>query len=665
MKSLLVSGTILGAGLLLVSTVAQADDGNDMPDIVTVTASKVDRPAADLEGLSFIADAQAIDRNGVLAIDGLDSIVPGLSIHQRGARTYDNITLRGQSSVDFYGPKVQVYLDGIPEDQALFGRLLHAAVDRVEVLYGPQGTIYGRGAIGGVINVVTHRPGNGPRAALSARWDELSRSASGLLSGALAADTLFADITAGWEESDGEYRRLGTGEALGERTDRHAAARLRYAPAGTPIDITLATSFVDSDSTEEQFVPAGLLEARSSVPVDSHYNIEAVRISLAGSYDFGEATLTSLTSYQDRDMDRVVFGAASPEVQEMFSQEIRLASNASDNRALAYVIGAYYEHVDFTFSRPDFSLTTAQELTDLAVFGELVWPATDRLDLTVGARADRHEARATSRVPGIDLAGEDDFSAVTPRVGLGFDATENIRLYAVYSTGFKPGGFTRIATPGIVSFSYEPEMVDNFEIGMRASLLDGMLRVSASAYSMSNEDFQLFIGTQPNQYLQNVGEARSRGLDVVVEAQPTDRLLATLALAFNDAEFTAYDNPLTPGLDLSGNRLPHAPRFRGQFGASYVFDLPSGLGTLTPSLHVTRVSQVHFDETNTVGQAGFELYDVDLAWQATETLTLAAYATNLTDETYTVYGFDAGPGLGEVYQLGRSRAAGIRVSSRF
>lgn len=107
-----------------------------------------------------IVEAQELQDRGIASAGELDRAFVGTNIRSRSNRAYTNVTVRGQSSVDYYEPSVQLYVDGLPQDPSIFSQLLPAGLDSVELLYGPQGTLYGRGAIGGVINVVTRKPDN-------------------------------------------------------------------------------------------------------------------------------------------------------------------------------------------------------------------------------------------------------------------------------------------------------------------------------------------------------------------------------------------------------------------------------------------------------------------------------------------------------------------------
>lgn len=136
------------------------------------------------------------------------------------------------------------------------------------------------------------------------------------------------------------------------------------------------------------------------------------------------------------------------------------------------------------------------------------------------------------------------------------------------------------------------------------------------------------------------------------------------ALGYTDSIFSAYNNPLSPGVDLTGNRVPHVPEFTARLGVDYTFDLGEGQGTLTPRLGVSYQSEVWFDEGNTVGQSAYTLVDAGLAWKMENGIELDLYVNNLTDEKYAQYGFAAGPGT-NAYTLGRGREVGLTLRQSF
>jgi pesticin/yersiniabactin receptor len=634
-----------------------------MLEEVIVTAPKRTTSVFDYEGMLSVVSKEALAQQQVEAIDELGRTVAGLVFRPRGNRAYDNVTLRGQSSVDFYEPKVQVYIDGFIQDQATFGTLLPSSVKQVEVLYGPQGTLYGSGAVGGVIDVVTLTPQESPTASFNTRQSNLVEEYS------VSAST---DIHRGWsadvsgirQDIDGEYKDEITGSRLGDATNKTYRARVYYDSADSPWSVRLETSGANIKSTEEQYVPLAQLQQRIAYPVENHYTLDSYQYGLTIVYDLGDITLTSLTSYQDRNLKRTVFGSYSPEDQNTTTQELRLSSDPDASEEWSYTMGVYYESVDFDFARPAYEMYSHQDIETLALFGELTWQFTDALSVIAGARAEERKVKANGASGALYEQEDDDFSAVSPALTLGYQLNDATRIYSLYSSGYKPGGYTRLLTPENASFSYDSENVDNIEAGIKHIFLNNRAQIDLAAYWTRNDDYQLYVGVTPNQYLQNVGKAESRGLDLNIRWMITEAINASLGYAWNRTEFTDYDNPLTPGLDLQGNKLPYTPEQALNLSVTYRVDLPGQWGSITSGLHANYIDKMYFDETNTIGEDAFTLYNLTVDWQLAEHYSVQLYGTNLTDKTYTTYGFEY-TGVGELYQLGAGRETGVRFSAEF
>lgn len=657
MRHVLTSASVLA----LLAGAAAAQTATEPVSLGRIVLSSIKR-AGDAFRESITADvasAAEIEARGAASVADLERVFPSFAVDTRSSRVYANVTIRGQSSLDFYNPSMQLLVDGLPQDAGVLAQMLPTGLDTVELLYGPQGTLYGRGAIGGVLNVTTLRPGEGPRLAFSAGAD--TGGWNGQAQGQVElAPGLWADLAFSQRHDRPEFTVLGTGAAVGETTDRTARLRLRYAPQGGPLDITFSAQRNDVDSEEEQFVFGTMLRQRIVAPVPSHYTQRSDSYGLTAHYDLGWGRFSSLTSLQDRVLDRTIFGSYTPETQRTLSQEFRLAS--AEGGALDYVVGAYASRVDFT--RDAYGTFGSQRIDSQAVFGDVTWHVTDRFDLSGGLRHDREQAEATA-VGLVTDQGRGRWSATSWRLGFSYAATPDLTVYGLLSTGFKAGGFTRTVTPDNIAFTYDPQHTRNAELGLRWRSADGRLDGQVSAYYNRTSGYQMFVGIPPVQYLQNVGEVTSYGVDGRIRYR-SDRWGASAAAGWNRATFTDYHNPVTPGLNLTGNVLPYAPRLTASLSLDYTFDLPGGRGQLVPRIGVTHQSAIFFDETNTLGQGGYTLVDAGVAWRMPSGAVLDFYATNLTDVVYTNYGFDATAyGMGMLYQTGRGREIGIRLTHRF
>lgn len=655
---------LTGAG----GATAQEDDAlfDDviLLDTLVVTSTKRAVDPFQVNGAIEVATPDELFDRDFLTVDKLDRVFADVNIRNRSSRAYANVTIRGQSSNDFYNPTAQLYVDGLPQDQTILTQLLPQGLEQVELLYGPQGTLYGRGAVGGVFNIVTRKPDEVFRVSASGSVGNLDRSGAFLINVPLIADSLFMDAAVAGLRELGEYKDVATGEDFGNTSNWNGRARLRYAPAGSPLDIMLMASHDDLESDEEQYVSAANFDTRIAFPAPSSYTLATDSYGATVSYDFGFAGLTSLTGYQDRLLDRTIFGSYMPESQTTLSQELRLATDPQDGRAIDYVVGLYAQRLDFERTVAAFSQTSKQVIDSYAAFGELTWHVTDRFDVTPGLRFDYETADATA-IGMTALTDSGNWNALSPKLAFGYDLTQDWRAYALYSTGFKAGGFTRIVTPANIGFTYDPQHTHNFEIGTKLRALDEAVEFTAAAYYNITDDYQLFVGLQPFQYLQNVGEVEARGVDLTLKARPTDRLSITGALGLNRTTFEKYANPAMPGLDFTGNTVPYAPPVTGNLSAKYTFDLPDTLGRLAVHGGVSYIGEIYFDDSNTIGQGAYALFDAGLVWEASETFSVDLYVDNIADETYATYGFDGGSFLGVLYQLGQGRSFGGRLNVVF
>jgi pesticin/yersiniabactin receptor len=632
-------------------------------EAITVTATKRVQEAFEVAATVEQAGGEELRERGVVSLGQLDKVFADTSIKPRSSRAYTNVTIRGQSSVDFYNPSVQVYVDGLPQDPTTLAQLLPAGIENVELLYGPQGTLYGRGAIGGVVNVVTRKPDNIFRVDASGSLSTLGGDASLLVNVPIVDGVLYGDAAITYRREADDYTVMGTDDKIGGTDDINGRLRLRYAPDDSPLDITVTAQRGRVTSSEEQFVMEADVAERIALPVPSEYTLDSTNIGITASYDLGNATITSISGYQETDLDRTIFGTYTPERQKTFSQELRLASNPDQGNAIDYVVGVYGQALDFERDIPAYSLLSQQDIYSYALFGEVTWHATDRLDITPGLRFDYEYAKAHAEGT-VMLDDDASFTALSPKIGASYALTDEWRLYGLFSTGFKAGGFTRNVTVENIAFTYDPQHTYNFEGGVKYRSLDGRLEASLAGYYNITKDYQMFVGVQPVQYLQNVGEVTAAGLNLSVRAEVLDAVGITGGLGINRTTFTDYHNPVTPTVNRTGNVVPYAPEVTGNIALDYTFDLGDRWGQLIPRVGLTYTSAVYFDETNTIGQKAYALVDLGISWKVNDNAVADIFVNNVFDETYATYGF-TDTTYGNLYQLGSGRTFGGRVSFTF
>jgi len=646
---------------------------------ITVTASKREQEVAKLDAAVTVVSGADLARRGVRSVEDLQKVFPGVSIGNRGNRVYSNVTVRGISSPDYFNPTVQVYVDGVPQVPSTFSQML-ADVERVELLRGPQGTLYGANAYGGVINIITKKKkANRVYVETNLSLDEPSVEIGG--TAVLAPDALFLDYAGRFRHFSGDIDDASTGkDDINTSNNGYGKATLRYAPVGGPFDAAISFSKEKLLSHEELY--SFQADVRDRVYRSGLYgDIPDLRrdvTTLSGqmNYRFGDFTLSSITGYQKSDVERdFSAGAGSryhwPHDDEMISQELRLSYEGD---TFSGVTGLWFSHDDFmgwkSAIAPYYGAATNNVVSDsVAAFGELTWHATDALDLTGSLRAtydrstiDAFRADAYSTGMGFDFDRKADFTSLQPKFAVGYQLLPEMRLFGIVSRGYKPGGFNRSISSSVDAASYDPESNWNFEAGVKSTLLDGALDLSASLYHIRSTDKQIYVGAIGQQFIRNAGEAASTGVELEAKWYATDRLTLTGNAAFGRSEFTDFTDPYT-GVSYDGNRVPYAPDATAHLNVAYVLTDDLLGGSLTANGAANLTSKTWFDEANAAGQSAYATFDASLDFVRDDGFSARLYVNNIADTSYKTSGYVNGGS--ELGTLGQGRSIGLTLRKEF
>ncbi len=638
-------------------------------DQILVTANKREQSLASIDSSVQIVTAQELKAAGVTKIAELEKVFPGLLIRSRGNRAYPGISVRGMSSPNFYSPTVQLYLDGVPQDMAFITQQL-VNVERVELLRGPQGTLYGGNAYAGVINVVTQQPEQSAKVRIQATLANQKRLADLSVASARTDSGLYADVNLRWEEQPGRIEDTSSGrDNIDDSKNKAAQIRLGYAPESSPLSVQFSLGRDELESHEEVYVRESLLDEReydsSTQGPEGYLDRQVNSYALTASYDFDQATLTSISAWQEREMDRFLGGLNYPEQQESFSQELRLNFDTDSTENL---IGLWLENQEFTRRDPGYPgyfgpSVNRVEKDNLALFGESRIQLSPQLDLTAGLRWEKSESSIDfqrSDTGAFSFSNDDGFTNVTPKLSLGWQHSAQHRFYISTSKGYKPGGFNHAVSNAGDEVSFDPEESINVELGWRANLLDNRLQLNSVVYWVDTQDKQLYVGPLGMQVLRNVGDANSYGLELDARWQASDALMVKTALMLGRAELKDAVDPVT-GVSYDGKRLPYSPDTQLQLMADYRIDQNWLPGDLSLNAGARYFSEIFFEESNTLSQKAYTLVDASLQLALHNGLEVRLFGDNLTDEIWRSSSFMFGPGdvrstLGEGRVLGVSAA---------
>jgi len=655
---------------------------------VTVTASKRDQSLAAINGAATVVEQPALDDAQASNTLDLQRVLPGVQMVGAGSNLFPVISVRGVSSAqDFYNPALTVYVDGVPQLPTFSSQTL-LSVDRVELLKGPQGTLYGKSAEGGVLNVVTIPPDNTPRvharAGVSSRWGNVEQLE---VAGPLVKDTLYGSVSLAHVDNPGDLGNQVTGAKHdGGARSYVGNAKLRLAPTGAPWEVNLSAGRECTKASQGNYVPFDDIGSRTEAVdprlaaqyAEPYMNRCGSSYELSGRYDFGQWRVTATSAWQTVGIGKhfpfLQYFSQQPEHWRQNVQELRLATHAPGRRWDA-VFGLYRQ--DMNQSRTSLydmvvpsvvNLTSTQssnESKSLAAYGDVTWHVTDAFDLSAGLRASRDQVwtafgGAAMTGPGAyaTFAGSNATAGnrVLGKVSAGYQLNPAWRVYANVSQGYKPGGFNLAPSSMADAQPFGAERAISYEVGAR---YDGRsLRGSVALYRIDIHNAQLYSGNALGyQTLSNVGDTRSTGAEFGVEWGVTRGWTAGLDGFVNHATFRSYaDSYGCAG--CSGNDVPFAPLYG--FTANVSGEVPTTLGTMRPRLAVRWLGAQYFDTANRLRQGGNALVDASLGWRPRRGVEVTVSAQNLTNRAYRTYAFSV-PG-GNLAQVGLGRTVGMTVS---
>ena len=697
-----------GSLVTLERAVAEPESGPLRMGDITVTARRTEELVQDVPGSVFVLPSEELEKSNITDLEDFALRTPNLNISDTGSRITNGISIRGISNITGQrasSPTVGVYVDEVmlnptgattAIDPNLFD------LERAEVAYGPQGTAFGRGTIGGAINYVTKKPTESFEAELEGEVgshpDGLMR---GLVNGSLTGDrTLMARLVAFGRYDDGFVETPNLSADSVDSQDYGARLSLRSQPTDRlTLDLTgsfdrtdfAAPNYATIDSVEDN----GDLEYLVNRDGDSH--VDRGLVFFRGTYDFDVGTLVSNTSYididskvdQDFDFTEVdfSFGITKSE-QRSFSQEFRFEAEPfpvpvlGESSFLLGVNGTWAEEeaesvlttgedsplLGFPPGFSDFIGPSSEDVFDAGVFGEFRFRPIEDLELAVGGRFSYIEVDVAQE--GFESVSK-TFTAFTPKASILYDWTDDFSTYALVSTGFKSGGFNQLGDGPLDGREFDNETAINYEGGFKSSWLDDRLFVNASGFALFYDDIQvasLVSDPLPGRIVQNAGSARSLGSELEVMALPLDGLQLNLAYGFTDAQFTDFED--APGGDATGEPLPNAPRHTLSAVGEYAHPVFDSFADAYIRVEYSYTSS--FTSTPDVDAREFESYDVfnfRLGLRA-DRFDIEAFVENAFNEKYAT-GATGGAffanffGVAEPVEVGTGRRFGVRARVRF
>lgn len=691
-----------------------AVDTADGDDIV-VTAQRRSERGTSVPISIVNVSAERLAESGIRSTYDLQNAVPNFRVDSNGGWVQPTVRGVGNAIAGAgVNPAVATYIDGYYQASSYSTNQELVGLDSVQVLKGPQGTLFGRNATGGAIVLTTRKPSFDTVVEGKvgyARYDEMRGE---LYASTGLSDTLAASVSAFFRQSDGYYTNIANGDdEVGRLKKWSVHTKLLFKPSDD-FSATLGYQHYDdldngnvayspyNGLTNGQFgiipapgyiVPSRRGEVSSNVPTFFRGNLDWGYLTLR--YDASDTiSVTSYTQYQSEkyefklDLDMTnsdAFGLNTKFPSQTFTQELNISSDDPDSN-VKWTLGAYYywnrsENRDVSVIGAGFGVPAGTQLNFLsarldaragAVFADATYEAVPKLFFTVGGRYSWEDQKGigtlnlvTPRPTGTQKAS---FNSFTPRVNVRYEVGPSASIYASYSKGFKAGGINANDVSGLPNLAtFKPEKVDSFELG--AKYAQGGIRFDGAVYYIRYSDQQVASYQGIAVTTLNAAKSEIYGAELAASAELTDNFSLGMALAYNHGQYLKYPNapqdstiPLPP-VNLDGRTMARSPRFTGTLYGNYTIPVGDGRLDLNASLYHT--SGFNFDPAGVTSQKGYELLNTRATYTfAGDRFSIAAYLNNATDTTYrTVVWAYAGIGVPQLY--GQPRTWGVELGFKF
>jgi iron complex outermembrane receptor protein len=634
----------------------------DEPSEVIVTATRRSETLSKVAASVTAISAAQLGAGGIKDIGSLANAVPNVSVGDQFGVNRTFIRGIGMTSIDLGADGAVAFL----QDGAILARPAAQLtgfydMDRVEVLRGPQGTLYGRGATAGAINLITKRPTQDLEGyAKLTVGNYNARAVEAALGGPIVADKLSFRIAGKYDKRDGYGKNLFTGNPVDDRDAYAIRGSLLYKASSTLDVLISAETFREKDNNYafHYFGPTVSPEnfLGSLIGGQSIFTYKAGKPDLRNTYSdqdainrrhgtSGTATVTwtpgawdvkSITSYHrfvrfnrdDLDASNVwMFGQNNyDERSNTFSQEV--VGNYTTDRTEFMVGGMYFnEHQFGSVKVPLVNLAVLLRLAGqlpagtpnnaldsfnylqfgtvdtnaYGLFAQVKYAVTDKLKLTLGGRYSYEQRKGKGSfqfLGNVPTDKSEGWGAFTPTAGLNYQATDDTLVYATVTRGFKSG----VINVGSQNPVIDPEYAWGYETGIKTYALDRKVSANASLFYIDYTNLQVgFVGADSVVTTVNAAAARNYGAEIELRARPITGLEVELFATYLNARYRKFTSgDYRQGfkqVDLKGNRLSNAPDYSVRLAASY--DMPIGeIGSLNLHGDINWQDRVYFTEFN-------------------------------------------------------------------
>lgn len=645
-------------------------------ETITVTARQWEESSIDAPVSTTLVTAEEIDKS-TSDIDIVLDKTANVALEDSGVQT--RLSIRGLTGIDnglqdpvgYFVNDVALPLGGY-QAVPLFN------LQSVEIVKGPQGTLYGRNTEAGALKINTAEPTWD-----FTNWFELSAGVEDGADGyaptnvvsAGASNTLIEDKLAGniairLEDTQGPYLNNYDDDTSGGEVEQlNLSTGFTYF-LSDDTDISFKSVIEESDLGRNSF---RYLSSSDAYETDTNFNGSEEKSSAIHSFkinhSFDNMELVAITGFTDFERDFELDADATSSFSilssldledEALSQEVRLSSESDDGR-LKWLGGVYVyseeSDINFTSGFASTSRDTNIEQQGQSFFGQVEYELAPQWALSVGARQENIDQTGEQIHSSNGTYGSDmDSSEFLPKAALSYKLNSSNMLYVSYALGYMPGGYNYSGATDEDSFTYDPEYSTSIELGWKNTSLDQRLASSLTFFSVNTEDKQIVSTIATTDYsVDNIDDASTYGIELSLDYQvsPTLSVYANAGIQSTDTSSFSITQGVTT-TNYTGNELPYSPNTTYSLGFSYGAE--KGLFS---NVAIKGSGAYYLDSTNTTEQEAYAMLDGDIGYQF-DSLRASFWVTNLTDEV--VYSRSATANSGIVVEDSDPRTIGIKLS---
>lgn len=655
--------------ILLLNTSSLAKEVSILEDI-QVTAQKRQENSQRVPISLNVFDDMSLEDKSISSLDDIAKYTPNLLLFNTGQKGLTAPSIRGiTGNILSFSSPVSLYVDGVPTMNSFGFSDALGDVERIEILKGPQGTLYGKNSEAGVINIITKKPNNETRGKLSSTLGTNGKKGVGVnIAGPIMENKFYAGLSYEHDEKNGYIKHSQTGENINYKESDYGKLHLRFTPTDN-LDISLITSKNKNSNGAHDWAPAGQnldnVEVSSNLRGSSSPTIQTIALNI--DYDIDNTTkLNSITTKRVHN-DKAIIDTdfTQDTIRHLYrdykfdtsSQEFRLEKEISNTKLVS---GIYFDKDDNDFSLiqktkldPIGASSKPQYLTSstYSFFTNIIQSLSEKWTINGGIRYDKE--KKDIKVSNSNIFIENEWENISPKISFQYDIDTNNMTYTTVSKGYRSGGFNPYATTDNYK-SYDEESLISYELGYKSILFDNRVKLNSSIYYMDIDDMHVEEIPIPGLlYITNAAQATSEGIEFDMEALLNNEVTLFSSFGYNK---TTFDKFIDGNNDYSNNYNPNAPKYNFNIGAQY----RNELGYYT-RIDINGYGKTYFDSANKYLQEAYELINTKIGYE-TNNYDIYLYANNLFDkENHATNAYFVGTTT--IYKEGRE--VGIKLAYRF